>query len=578
MFRPSLCFWPLLWFLSVLFTASLFVGCAEKPHNPQLIHAASIVSEHPTTASATLDNIDVSALSESDRHFYDLLTIKVNDKLYIRHISDSLILNVIDYYSNHGPKADYLEALYYGGRVYSDLGDLPTALRYFQQAIDLLPPNTDREKLPLPAHLFSQTGRLLNSLRLYDQAASYMQKAIQSDSIGCDTLGWMFDTQSLGTIKMRSKKYHEAKDLFFKARTLARTLPGDETHRADIYLAAINYHLGDIDSARVLIQAGLRAPHILDREYALFYACEIYLAAGIPDTAYLYAHELEARKHAVNRGAAFHVLLSPRVREYFPSDSLFRYVASYRALMEASLDSNETREALLQNALYNYSRHERERTKAEQIKDQLRVWLYVTLSLLLAMAAIILWLKYKNTIVLLRLHQSISVIESLRNTCASTPPLPGDTSQPKIELENLKGLRDCFLQEVETLLSSQNGANLPALSPSLLNSKVYAHLQTYLQQQSVIPDKSPFWTELELTISESYPQFKKRLLLFAGGTLKDVDNRMALLIKCGCSPTQIALLVGRTKSTISYRREMLSVKIFGRKIESRLIDQLISYL
>lgn len=79
-----------------------------------------------------LDSIKYDGLSDHDRHFFDFLSIKANDKAYVRHESDSLILDVIDYYSSHNKDNIYPEALYYGGRVFSDLGDLPTALRYFR--------------------------------------------------------------------------------------------------------------------------------------------------------------------------------------------------------------------------------------------------------------------------------------------------------------------------------------------------------------------------------------------------------------------------------------------------------------
>lgn len=51
----------------------------------------------------------------------------------MEHTSDSLILDVIDYYSSNDDRNLYPEVLYYGGRVYSDLGDYPTSLSYFRK-------------------------------------------------------------------------------------------------------------------------------------------------------------------------------------------------------------------------------------------------------------------------------------------------------------------------------------------------------------------------------------------------------------------------------------------------------------
>lgn len=109
----------------------LLLGCSENKHDSRLIDIASTISDSPQEALTRLDSIDYGKLSEADRHYYDLLSIKATDKAYITHKSDSLTLDVIDYYSRNSEDGLYPEALYYGGRVYSDLGNYPTALEFF---------------------------------------------------------------------------------------------------------------------------------------------------------------------------------------------------------------------------------------------------------------------------------------------------------------------------------------------------------------------------------------------------------------------------------------------------------------
>ena len=65
--------------------------------------------------------------------------IKAADKAYIAHASDTGILRVVDYYRAHPDSTLYAESLYYAGRVYSDLGDSPTALKYFQTSVSSCP-------------------------------------------------------------------------------------------------------------------------------------------------------------------------------------------------------------------------------------------------------------------------------------------------------------------------------------------------------------------------------------------------------------------------------------------------------
>ena len=103
----------------VLFIVS---ACSGSPDDSRLLAISGIVSDKPEEALAALDSIDPNGLSEPNRHFYDFLSIKAKDKAYVTHTSDSLILNVIDYYSRHKDSGLYPEALYYGGRVYRDIG------------------------------------------------------------------------------------------------------------------------------------------------------------------------------------------------------------------------------------------------------------------------------------------------------------------------------------------------------------------------------------------------------------------------------------------------------------------------
>ena len=79
----------------------------------------------------------LSSFDEEQRMYYDLLDLKVNDKMYVRHTSDSLIKRITAFYETYGDRDKLLESYYYMGRVYRDLNDAPEALKYFQKALDV---------------------------------------------------------------------------------------------------------------------------------------------------------------------------------------------------------------------------------------------------------------------------------------------------------------------------------------------------------------------------------------------------------------------------------------------------------
>ena len=88
----------------------LLIGCAKNDREKTLAHIADLVSESPEVALAALDSITRTDLSNRDKHFYDFLTIKARDKAYIRHSSDSLILDLISFYHDSARINSYIRS------------------------------------------------------------------------------------------------------------------------------------------------------------------------------------------------------------------------------------------------------------------------------------------------------------------------------------------------------------------------------------------------------------------------------------------------------------------------------------
>ena len=162
----------------ILFLAILAIGgCGSSPRDSRLSEIALIISDSPEDALKRLGDICPDSLSGSDRHYLDLLTIKAKDKAYIRHTSDSLILDVLSYASSHQSEGYYPEALYYAGRVFGDIGDYPTSLKYFQSALETMDENTS--DITLKANTLSQISSILSHMRLYDEAIQYHEKVLE---------------------------------------------------------------------------------------------------------------------------------------------------------------------------------------------------------------------------------------------------------------------------------------------------------------------------------------------------------------------------------------------------------------
>lgn len=223
----------------------------------------------------------------------------------------------------------------------------------------------------------------------------------------------------------------------------------------------------------------------------------------------------------------------------------------------------------------------------------------------LTLFCILLWQKNRNKKNLLCLHEALDKLSALRwslhyeneqdsehNTrnvkFPIFSPVISETGafQPKIEFiaasaslsktEQLLQLKKQLRNEL--LLLADENSERPSVSDIILSSAACAGLREYLERDMPVPENSTLWEELEATVSLASVHFRERINLLTGGKLKLGDYHTVLLLKCGFTPTQISKLLGRAKSSIGSKRESLSVKLFGEKLDLKTTDKLIRLL
>lgn len=549
-----------------------FVSCIHNNSDIRLSDISSLVDSSPTEALDSLNAIQYSTLSEDDKHFYDFLSVKAADKAYIRHTSDSLILQVIDYESKHQYNGRYSEALYYGGRVYSDLGDYPTAINYFYDALNNIASN-NVESNRLKSNILSQLARRLNSLRLYTQATPYLKQAIQIDSILCDTFNIAYDLELLGAIYFHQDSLELSSQQFQLAKTYAQNLSQKDILHMQMYQAAIALKQNDINSAISLIRNIPDNVRPIHQNIALAYASDIYLASGQYDSAYIFADRLIHSPHMGNQKSGYRNLFSQELEPYIPKDSLPKYIREFYASVEDAYNKLESQQISNQLSYYNYTFNQRERLKAETTKKRV---MFVSLILGIVssiLIVIILISKNKRKKLLLDLQSTILELESIKYSNSNCIPYDCKTENTVFNTSNVSELKKKLKDQLERLSGQQH--TLPPIPSIILNSEAYKQVQTYIINERVIPERSHIWTSLESIIISTSPSFKNNLQLLVGNTLKLHDYHTVLLMKCGISPSDLTILLGRTKGTISYRRKHVCEIILGERISPTLIDYLI---
>lgn len=570
----------------LLILTSVFLWRCSGKDSPELARIASMVSDSPKVALAALGELGDSALSEADRHYRDLLLIKARDKAYVTHTSDSLILDCLGYYDKHKGSRHYPEALYYGGRVYSDIGDYPTALRYFQSALD----EFDRHEydLKLKKRILSQTGRLLNTLRIHRQAVPYLRETLGLDSVLKDTFGLAYNHLLLGDIFDKLGDYDEAEIAFRKAYDWSMLISPIEAGNARIYLASVKLHKGNVDSALDIIR-GIGGEVIPEfRNVYLAIGSEVYYRAGVFDTAYIYAHELVLSPDPNNRKSGYRILLSPELRKFINKDSLSVFYDRYWVTMNDYVSSHEGEQVVVQNSMYNYSLHERKRMKAEKDRDMM---LWSVAILVIMVMALLLYIYIKKNIHnrrLIELQNKLYNASTLKAAIQTTTEEKDfaekgeDTETAAREVKLIPAamsedeLRKQLQEELRSILEKTE--SLPPVSHDILGSEAYRKIQGLIDKKSLIPDGKPLWNQIEGIILNESKDFKHNLMLLTNGKLDDIDYHIALLMRCGFNVANIATLVGRSKSTVSARRSQLGERMFGNDFDVKSLGGILRIL
>jgi len=117
----------------------LLTGCSGDGYTPELLAIDSIINEKPDSALRLLDSLGTEARSwsKSQRMRHSLLTMKAQNKTDVTFTSDSVVLDLVDYFDHHGTTNERMQAHYLLGRVYSDMGEAPRAISSYQDAIDV---------------------------------------------------------------------------------------------------------------------------------------------------------------------------------------------------------------------------------------------------------------------------------------------------------------------------------------------------------------------------------------------------------------------------------------------------------
>jgi TPR repeat protein len=529
--------------LSLLTTAILpiiLISCSRGPQYPAVLETAdSLAYVNPDSAVALLRSVEAEMIASQPavRHLYDLMTLKAQDKADLPLTSDSLILDILQYYEHGGDPNKLPEAYYYAGRVYRELGDAPQAIDYFQKAQTTLD-TLDLRELPVPnakryeklkGIILAQKGYLLRNQHLYQEALDCFNQAYTYNSLVLDTIGMFLDLKDAGGVLSAARDNEQAIHYFDLAAQLAAEY--SDSINLDLLTAQkcqCLIWLKRFDEVAKCLQTF--QPRITRANFQFMSNMygEYYWKIGESEKAVPYFKKLYEMGSVYARKNATLWFSDFEMKRGNAKEAL-RYMAEFSNLELEVRKLRDEEMIALSNSLYNYHLREQEnlllKAKQEALKIRLRFLSIIAILLIIALFYIIRYEKNKR-------QDMASHYEQLQYLLAS------------IEADK---------EQRQSLVNAGMSA--------LRSSDTYQMIMEKCRDGKALRPEE--WKIVEQTIQQHLPNFLTNLK----GVYKfsEVEWRASLLMKYGIPVADIATAVCRSKDCIYSLRSRLHKKAFREK-------------
>ena len=518
----------------LLLSIVLLTACErhyDYPH--ELLSVDSLCEVCPDSALLCLKAISsqMEQSPEPVRRYYQLLTVRAADKAYIPHTSDSLILQVVDYYEQSGDPSLLPTAYYYAGRVYHDMKRFPDALPFFQKALTVLEMRPDHR---LMAKTNSQIGEILIDLNLEDQAMKYIDAARQNDILAGNVISLVYDLRDIANIYRTKQNYDNALQIYKEAYAKAQECNDIVmTRELEAQMADVYFILGDTLQAVSFIRKSLQ--HVSQSDTICIYsiATDIYIGIGKLDSAEMFAKKLLLQQSNLAREYAS-LSMTRIAHERGSTSSLYTNMKMYKAYNDSVIAEKNADAIAKLLVMYDYNKKEediRELEKQNEVKNR-----WIALALLLAVVLIIgiyrQWRSYKRW----------------------QARLAANLQAYQLYVETQHKMRG-FPMKITTIKKDSSAGKE--------TKQFYQHISTLRESGEPLQLSEEDWKQMAAIVEKTNPLFKFRLYQSCP-KLSLHQFRVSLAIKFGLSNNEIAEATNHSPQAISSTRSRLFKKATGR--------------
>ena len=551
-------------------------ACGHGSYPSVLLRADSLASVAPDSARTLLARWadSVAHAPERVRMYHRLLTIKAADKAYMRHTSDTLIRQVVAYYEDGADPWLLPEAYYYAGRVYSDLGDAPQALDYFERAAEALPPK-GREMLA--GKIYSQMGTLFEHQQMYEEALEMFRRAYEYDVKAGDVRGQVFDLRDIGDAYQGLEETDSALVCIQKAYGLASA--GGEAELVSLVQGqrlSLYLQLQEYDSAEVCLREAFKHVHKASRSGLYFKAAELYNYTGRLDSAIYYWKQLLGCGTIYAKEMAHFALAQVAMRKKNIDKALEHFV-QYQWCNDSIRRLTNTETLRQMHSLYNYKLREKESQKLKAEKQQRQFVFYAALGtcvLLLAVAfGYVQYVHRKRVELQQRLEHANRVREEAeqrngqfirkneQKIAALEQQLREADSAHREQLQRQKEMMEWENRQARAAMEKQRLLKETMVETDI-RKELVARLSTSHVGNKMLKERD--WLRIEREIKACSSDFKEKLQTLYPD-FSEFEYHLCLLIRLGMRPVNMAELTAHTKESVTAARRRMYEKVFRKK-------------
>jgi len=581
-------------FLILFIGISLSLGCSRHYRSYPLFmeQAQSCMETAPDSALHYLSLLkdSIGCEPEETQMYYHLLTIKAEDKLYTRHISDSLINLIVKFYNEHGDKNKQIEAYYYQGSVYRDMNDAPSALDAFHEVISRskeLSSAGKKQSADLMARTYNQMGTLFAYQGLYDEALQANRESVNCYLAQGKENKIFYALRDIA--RMYDAKHQKDSALHYYQKAYRTALSTHSPHKAYIIWGELGsfyyYSLGKADSAKRMLITALK--HQPDMANALLVLGDVYRGENRWDSACYYLHQAIEYGDIYKQHSAYRHLSSIEIQKHNYPQAI-TYIRRAQLLADSIKEITRT-EAIAQiNSLYNYGHTQKENNELQRknirTTRMIVALMYIVLMIIGGGLFYYVWekqrIKEKND----RIHKLEEQLKAQSTTTVNnnnqiikelTTQLEEDEGQcnDSLQQEIIQAQKACLEASNQQITAIQNKKALQ--EQSLIQSEIYYIFHEFGHKDSdTLKITQEHWEALYSAINTAYPDFRNRLYELCP-KLSLLELQVCCLIKIKISPTTISILLNCSKPTVSNTRARLSKKIYGKEGNVKKLDALL---